>query len=209
MRRLACGLLVFASVAACGGLSHPVSNDGSDAGNTGGANPGTTTLTISARSDLVVGDTASITGSLGGMAITNNGSFQATSSDPSVVFVGGISLFARSVGTATINAQDNGYQAALPVTVSVSPAANGASAIVGVQNTNPPAFAPASVSVKVGAQVQFGVGTTHSVAFDAVPGAPQNVQAGAGAVLRTFTTTGTFTYQCTAHGETGQIVVTP
>jgi plastocyanin len=195
--------------AACGGLAHPVSNEGADAGNPNGANPGTTILTINAsRTPLSVGDTASIVGNVGGMPIANNGAFQSTSSDPSVLFVGGTALFARSAGTATINATYNGYAASPPLTVTVYPAANGAYAVITVQNTEPPAFAPASVYVKVGAQVQFSVGTAHNVVFDVLAGAPQNVQTGAGSVLRAFSVTGMFTYQCTIHGESGVVNVT-
>lgn len=197
-------------VAACGVLAHPVSNDGADAGNPNGNNPGTTILTINAsRSPLLVGDTATITGSVGGLPISNNGAFQSTSSDPSVLFVGGTALFARSVGTATINASFNGYVAPMPLTITVYPASNGAYATIGVQNTDPPAFAPANVYVKSGALVQFNVGSTHNVVFDLLAGAPQNVEKGAGSVLRTFAVTGSFTYQCSAHGESGVVNVTP
>jgi plastocyanin len=208
VRVLSAAATIFA--ASCGGLAHPVSNEGADAGNPNGANPGTTILTINAsRSPLGVGDTASITGNVGGMPISNNGSFQATSSDPSVLFVGGTALFARSVGTATINATYNGYPATPPLTVTVYPASNGTYATIGVQNSDPPAFAPASVYVKAGALVQFSVGTTHNVVFDVLAGAPQNVQTGAGIVLRTFSVNGMFTYRCTVHGESGVVNVTP
>jgi plastocyanin len=197
-------------LAACGGLAHPVSNDGNDLGNPNGANPGTTILTINAsRTPLSVGDTATIIGNVGGMAVSNNGAFQSTSSDPSVLFIGGTSLHARSVGTATINATYNGYAATPPLTITVYPASNGAYASISVQNTEPPAFAPASVYVKSGAQVQFNVGATHNVTFDVLAGAPQNVQAGDGSVLRTFSVAGSFTYQCTVHGESGVVNVKP
>jgi plastocyanin len=210
MRVRSCATAAVVLAASCGGLAHPVSNDGADANNPNGANLGTTILTINAsRSPLGVGDTASITGHLGGMPIFNNGAFQATSSDPSVLFVGGTSLFARSVGTATINASYNGYQASPPLTVTVHQASDGTSATIGVQNTDPPAFAPKVVYVKTGAQVQFSVGTTHNVVFDLLSGAPQNVQTGAGSVLRTFPVNGMFTYKCTVHGESGVVNVTP
>lgn len=199
-----------AIVSACGGLSHPVSNEGADANNPNGANPGTTLLTINAsRSPLYVGDTASITGNFGGMPIFNNGSFQATSSDPSVLFVGGTSLSARSAGTATVSATYSGHEASPALTVTVYPSSSGVYAAIVVQGTEPPVFAPSNVYVKAGAQVQFTVGTTHNVVFDVLSGAPQNVQTGAGSVLRTFAVNGSFTYRCSAHGETGVVNVTP
>jgi plastocyanin len=194
----------------CGWLAHPTNNDGALSGNPNGANPGTTILTINAsRSPLGVGDTASIMGSVGGMPITNNGAFTATSSDPSVLFVGGTSLFARSVGTVTINASYNGYQASPPLLVTVHASSNGTSATIGVQNTDPPAFAPGNVYVKVGAVVQFSLGTTHDVVFDILAGAPQNAQTGAGTVFRTFAVGGVFSYRCSVHGEAGVVNVTP
>jgi plastocyanin len=199
---------VFA--AACGVLALPVSNDGNDANNPNGANPGTTVLVINAsRSSLGVGDTASIIGTIGGQTVVNNGLFTSTSSDPTVLWVAGTNMWARSVGTVTINAAYSGNQAPLPITVSVHPAVNGSSAAVIVQNTDPPVFAPSSVYVKAGSVVQYSVGTAHNVVFDLLAGVPPNVQTGAGTVLRTFQVVGMFTYQCTAHGETGVVNVTP
>jgi plastocyanin len=195
-------------LASCGVLAHPVSNDGSDTGNPNGVTSGGTMLTISAsRSNLGVGDTASILGSVGGQAIANNGSFVATSSDPTVLFVGGTSMFARSVGSVTITATDNGYQATMGVTVHA--AANGTSATIDVTSTDPPTFSPNNLYVTAGSAVQFVTGTTHNVVFDVVSGAPQNVPVGAGAVIRTFSVVGAFTYSCTVHGETGVVNVTP
>jgi plastocyanin len=194
--------------ASCGVLAHPVSNDGSDTGNPNGLTTGGTILTISAsRSNLGVGDTASIVGTIGQQAIANNGSFVATSSDPTILFVGGTSMFARSVGAVTVTATDNGYQATM--SVSVHAAANGTSATIGVANTDPPAFSPNNVYVKVGSTVQFSTGTTHNVVFDLLTGAPQNIAAGAGVVVRSFTVAGAFTYSCTVHGEAGVVNVMP
>jgi len=202
--------LLAACAASCGGLEHPVSNDGADARNPNGASGGTTILTISAsKSNLGMGETASIMGTVGGQAIANNGSFNSTSSDPTVLFVSGTYVAARSVGSVTINATYNGYQASPPITVWVHPASNGSSAAIGVTSDDPPAFSPNNVYVKVGAAVQFTTGATHNVVFDILSGAPQNVPTGAGVVLRTFTVVGSFTYRCTAHGEAGVVSVTP
>lgn len=195
--------------AACGNLSHPLSNDGSDSGNPVGANPGTTILTLNvASSSLTVGDTVSITGSLGGAAIQNNGTFQATSSDPSVATVGGVMILARSVGSASINASYNGYQASSPIGISVVPTADSVAAFVSDYG-NPPMFLPASVSIQAGMKVSFAVSRGHNVVFDdGLTPAISAVASPASAEVR-YPAAGTFTYHCTAHGESGTIVVTP
>lgn len=202
-------MLLSTFAASCGVLAKPVSNDGSDANNPIGANPGTQVLTVSvARSVLMVGDTVSITGTLGGAALMNNGLLTTVSSDPNVASVGGPVVFARSVGTVQIIVTYSGYQSS-PIGVSVTPTSSGVSAAVSVQNTQPAAFVPSSVTLKVGSTVQFAPGAQHNVTFDNVPGAPQNVASGANLALRTFLTAGSFTYSCTLHGETGVINVTP
>ena len=211
MRRIAWAAPLVLALMACGGLEHPVSNDGAYAGNPNGANPGTRILTISAsRSPLAVGDTASLIGTVAGISVFNNGAFQSASSDPSVLFVGGTALFARSAGTVTVTASYMGSQATPPLTITVVPAANGSSAIVTVQGTDPPVFAPSDVYVKAGATVEFSLGAAHSVAFDVVSGAPADVPAGLGSLAsRAFPTPGVFSYHCSAHGETGTVHVVP
>lgn len=198
--------------AGCGGLSHPLSNDGSDGGNPVGANPGTNVLTLNvATTSLTVGDTVSITGTLGGAALENNGLFQATTSDSSVATVGGVVIFARSVGSATINASYNGYQASSPIDIAVVPTPGGLAALVSDYAVSPPAFMPASVTIKAGEYVRFSIARGHSVAFDAVPGAPPGIPvASTGAVVDDqFPVAGTFAYHCSIHGESGVINVTP
>jgi plastocyanin len=204
------GLLAVAVCAcACGGLSHPLSNDGSDGNSALGANPGTSVLLLTAnRTSLALGDTETLGGTYAGATLINNGTFTATSSDSSVVAVGGIYLQALSVGSATITGSYQGSQASIGFTVLP---VDGLSAIVGVRATSPPTWVPSAVKVVVGSAIQFNVGTTHSVVFDAVPGAPPNISVGAvGAqTVRLFPAAGAFTYQCTIHGESGVVNVTP
>jgi hypothetical protein len=117
--------LMVACAASCGGLEHPTSNDGADANNPAGRNPGTLILNVSVgKSILMVGDTTSITGSVGGVTISSNGLLVTSSSDTSVVYVGGPLILARAVGTATISVAYSGYQASPPLTVSVIPRTN-------------------------------------------------------------------------------------
>jgi plastocyanin len=198
--------------AACGGLSHPLSNDGADSGNPVGANPGTTILTLNvANTSLTVGDTVSITGSLGGAPLQNTGLFNAVSSDPSVATVGGVVIFARSVGSTTISASYSGYQASPPIDIAVLPTADGVAAFVTDNRVNPPTFVPGAVAVKAGSSVRFSISTGHGVAFDAMTGAPADISptSTGSTVDRPFPVAGSFTYHCPAHGESGVINVSP
>jgi plastocyanin len=205
--------LMVACAASCGVLAHPTSNDGADAGNKNGTNSGTLTLNVSAaRSDIAVGETTSIVGTLGGAAIENTGLLHTTSSDSSVAVAGGTVIYGRSVGSATIGVVYSGHVASPPIYVSVHPAANGSSAIVVNPNTmGVPAFIPASITIRAGSFVQFSIASQHNLVFDILTGAPANIAltVGGSYVARQFTTLGAFTYQCTLHGETGVVNVTP
>jgi hypothetical protein len=113
--------LMVLFVASCD-LSHPVSDDGNDIGNPEGHNPGTQTLTVTVgKSILMVGDTTSIVGSVGGAPISANGLLITTSSDSTVARVGGPFILATGVGMATISVSYSGYQASPPVYISVIP----------------------------------------------------------------------------------------
>ncbi len=115
-------ILSAALLASCGGLAHPTSNDGATAGNPNGQNPGTKTLIVNvARTNLMVGDTVSITGSLGGAPLQNTGLLHTSSSDTSVATVGGPVIRARSVGMAIISITYDGYQPYSPIYISVIP----------------------------------------------------------------------------------------
>ena len=70
-------------------------------------------------------------------------------------------------------------------------------------------FSPFSTTISVGGTVTFRItGVPHNVIFSTT-GAPANVNVVSDAnVSRTFTTKGTFPYDCTVHpGMSGQIVV--
>lgn len=206
-------LLMAACAAGCGVLAHPTSNDGSLAGNKSGINPGTQTLYVTAgKSDIAVGDTTGISGSLAGAAIVNTGLLHTTSSDSSVAVALAMTIFGRSVGTATIGVVYDGVMAAQPITVTVHPAANGSSALVVDVNTmGAPVFNPPAVTIKAGAWVQFSIGSQHDLVFDILTGAPADIAVviGGSYVSRQFKTPGSFTYQCTLHGETGVVNVIP
>jgi plastocyanin len=197
-------------LAGCGGLSHPISNDGADKGNPLGINPGTNTLTVYVdNSSLTVGETATINGSLSGAALQNTGLFNTTSSDSSVATVGGSVIFARSVGMASINVSYGGYTAAAPIDIAVLPSASGVAAVV--SDASAAAFVPPAVTIKSGFSVRFSITRGHNVVFDAAPGAPDGIPATASSatVEIPFPVAGTFAYHCAIHGESGVINVTP
>lgn len=205
--------IVMLIAASCGGLTHPVSDDGADKGNTGAANTGAQILTVNVgRTDFAVGDTTSIQGTLSGATIVNNGGLHTTSSDSSVAYARGQVIYGYSVGTVTIGVNYNGIDASQPITVSIHAApATGASAIVGITNFDPAAFSPASVTVKAGSSVLFSVSSQHSVVFDPVPGAPASIAlvSTGSYVARVFPVPGNFTYSCLIHGEAGVVHVIP
>lgn len=210
MRRV---LAIFSVLAAgCGGLSHPINDDGADKGSPTGINPGTQTLSVSVGSSvLAVGDTVWINGTLNGAPLTNNGLLSVTSSDSTVATAGGQVIFARSVGTATFNVTFNGVTAP-PLGIGVVPDAAGTSALVVLQSGGGlSAFVPASVTVARGSQVAFEFGAQHNLVFQSAPGAPANINQtpGGAYATRVFSTAGTYAFRCTLHGESGTIVVSP
>ena len=80
-----------------------------------------------------------------------------------------------------------------------------------VQATNQLQFTPNPVSVLTGGTVTFTFGTTpHNVFFDAAAGAPANIPGNNASVSigRTFSTAGSFRYECQIHpGMSGRVNV--
>ena len=80
-----------------------------------------------------------------------------------------------------------------------------------VDATTSDTFDPSSLSVSVGTVVSFVFASTgHNVTFDAVAGRPPDITGSNSntTITRTFSTAGTFTYQCTIHSNmTGSITV--
>ena len=75
------------------------------------------------------------------------------------------------------------------------------------------AFDPSPANIIAGGTVTFAFGSVaHDVFFDATPGAPADIPGANRNVStdRTFTTAGTFVYNCHIHpGMTGRVVVSP
>jgi plastocyanin len=71
-------------------------------------------------------------------------------------------------------------------------------------------FNPANVTIARTGTVTWsnGLNETHNVVFSQATGAPADIPAhSSGSNSRTFSTTGTFSYQCTFHPMAGQVVV--
>jgi plastocyanin len=71
-------------------------------------------------------------------------------------------------------------------------------------------FNPASVTIARGGTVTWtnGLNESHNVIFAQAAGAPANVpEHTSGSNSRTFSSSGTFNYQCTIHPMAGQVVV--
>jgi plastocyanin len=129
-----------------------------------------------------------------------------TTSNPAVATVNGNGLVSGvSVGAATITATISGIAGSTGV--SVAPAG----ATAAVQANTSQHFVPAQVDITAGGTVTWQFSTlTHNVTFSgSAVGTPANIPDTFSAnVSRSFTTAGTFAYQCTIHaGMTGTVVV--
>ena len=129
-----------------------------------------------------------------------------TTSNPSVATVNSNGLVSGiSVGTATITATISGIAGSTGVTVAP------AGATATVQANTGEHFVPAQVDITAGGTVTWQFSTlTHNVTFSgSAAGTPANIpDTFSASVSRSFTTAGTFAYQCTIHaGMTGTVVV--
>lgn len=128
------------------------------------------------------------------------------SSDASTALVSATGqVYGEGPGTASIIATAGNVTATIQVLVTLYEYPVTAIVEVGAQT-----FAPITIDVHVGGTVTWQFGDVfHTVNFDAITGAPQNVPASADIwVPRTFNTPGTFSYYCNIHvGMGGQVVV--
>ena len=119
-------------------------------------------------------------------------------------------LVGLATGSASITATSAG-RTSPPISITVT-----AGEVNGVFTTQGTTFTPAQITIRTQQSVAFGF--LEDVAHNAIfrdraqhPGVPSDVPTTtSGVVTRTFTTAGTFPFECTLHpGMTGQVVVTP
>ena len=96
--------------------------------------------------------------------------------------------------------------ASAPTVITVT---NAFPASASVDATTGLTFSPNSVDIVVGGVVAWNFQTTHNVTFGGAAGAPANIpNTSSGSVGRSFSTAGTFNYQCTLHpGMNGVVIV--
>lgn len=128
-----------------------------------------------------------------------------------VTGTGGRAEVTRTLGTAVGEQSVTATAAALPGAPAVEFKTTAAKTVVRVANN---AFVPSAVTTQVGDSVawQWQPATAaHNITFAPTAGAPADEpNRTAGVVWRTFTTAGSFSYQCTNHvGMTGTVTVSP
>ena len=166
------------------------------------------TVTVTGASTIAPGATSQLTAIPRNAAGTTLTGLTATwsSSANGVATVNGSGLVsAVANGTATITATVGGQPGTRQITVAtVTPVAAASVTVAGS------AFSPQQVDITVGGTVTWNFSdiVSHNVTFSAA-GSPGNISDQAsGSAARTFTTVGTFPYQCTIHnGMTGTVVV--
>ncbi len=175
-----------------------------------------TTLSVSpATPSIVLGDTVRLRATPRdqfGNAMTGLPEPTFSSSDPSIGSVDPTGLVTGAGGgTAVVTASltHQGITATAQATVSVTTAQSGNQTVTTPNNS----FDPQSVTIAAGGTVtwQFSE-AVHNVTFGSSgpPGGNIPDQDPGNAVSRTFTTAGTYGYECTRHnGMTGQVMVEP
>lgn len=164
--------------------------------------PGTTTQLTGEARDAKGRPIAGVTG------------FTFASSDQSVAVVttsGALTAIAPGTGQITGSATVAGsaLNGSSPVTVAFATTSNVPTdaAVAATANNQ---FTPASVTIRTGGTVTWSFAAVqHNVTFGAGAGVPGNIPNSAGAdVSRTFSTAGTFGYNCTLHpGMSGTVTV--
>jgi plastocyanin len=169
-------------------------------------------VTISAGSSSVaVGGTLQFTaapkdqnGSAIAASLTWNSSVPAKATISSTGLVTGVATGTTNI---TVSATAGGVTVgSLPSVLTVTSAfASSASVNATLSNT----FSPSSVDIAAGGIVTWNFATQHNVTFNVAVGAPADIPTtSSGSAGATFTTAGTFNYQCTIHsGMTGVVIV--
>lgn len=200
------------------GLAAPVDNGGACTNNSAcvATTPSNTLSLSAATTSIPVGGGVAITPMYNGqLLISNSLALQATVSDSTVLSGSAFAASGLSVGGATITATYQGASASISFVVVPQDGLSGIMHLITSPSTGAWQWFPGAMHVVPGAAVEFGIGNgavQHNVVFDSVPGAPQNIPAGASgfATVSTFETVGSFPFHCSIHGEAGVInVVSP
>ena len=168
------------------------------------------TITLQAPSaKLVVGTTLQLAAG----PVDQSGNFFSTtvtwsSSDNTVASVSTSGLVtAVANGVAAITATSGSVQNA--VSVAVGTGGGSGEVNVTVQASEQKTFTPGIATIQTGGTIQFVfVGIAHTVSF-LTAGSPASIPSSSGTTLaRTFTSAGTFNYECQIHsGMTGIVIV--
>ena len=168
-----------------------------------------TTVSVSGPSTTVaIGGTMQLTATpadANGNAITGQSALWMTSNQAvATVSTGGL-VSGIIAGPVTITATVGAIAGSAALTVAPAPAA------ATVQANTSQLFTPKQVDITAGGTVTWQFSTlAHNVTFTTTgAGTPANIpDASSTSVARSFTTAGTFAYQCTIHpGMTGTVVV--
>ncbi len=174
--------------------------------------PVLTSVTISAGSSSVaVAGTSQFTaapkdqnGSAIAATLTWNSSVPAKATISNTGLVTGVALGTTNI---TVSATAGGVTVGSPSSVVTVTSAFASSASVNATLSN--TFSPSSVDIAAGGIVTWNFATQHNVTFNVAVGAPADIPTtSSGSAGATFTTAGTFNYQCTIHaGMTGVVIV--
>ena len=175
-----------------------------------GSSPDVLTLTLTApKQTIAVGEPVQVTATardVNGVTLPNV-SVTYTSSAPAVASVNATGrVIGVSQGAANITASA-GVVAAQPLAFNVT--AGNVAAVFTIQANT---FTPLQATIRVGQSVLFDFpAVLHNVTFQQRTGKPADIATTSGqAVTRTFTTAGTFPFECTLHaGMTGTVIVNP
>ncbi|MBI3569128.1 MAG: Ig-like domain-containing protein [Gemmatimonadetes bacterium] len=198
-------LALVVGLAACGGGARDVAAPVVPVGP-----PVLTSISISIASNHILKDrTTQVTASprdQNGAAIAAPVTFSSSDASTASVDATG-QVYGVNPGTATILAKSGSVSSGVQVLVTLYEYPLAATVETGAAS-----FAPAQVDVHVGGAVSWQFNSVaHTVIFDAVSGAPQNIPTTHDLIVtRTFSSVGTFGYQCNIHaGMTGVVVVHP
>jgi plastocyanin len=203
------GAASFLAFGACGG-------GGGDDGGTGPnptqtldrIQPSVTTLALNAGQSATIAVTAH---DAQGGTIQNPGTFSFTSRSTTVAEVNSQGVVtAVSAGSTTIDISLSRSGVTKTATVAVAVTGTLPSSATVAAGTASNTFQPQVVAIARNGTVTWTFGNVlHNVTFSGAPGAPTNIPNTESAnISRTFTTAGTFPYDCTLHaGMTGSVIV--